>query len=408
MEKNSNVSRVTVETEVSDLVADRSCIALTESHRAIDNCVSIASLNCKNIKANFEYVKLLQASHNIIFLQETIDNLIYENFFIYSKSSMKDDSRRGRPYGGVMWLCKKTKKNPIVTFETERISTFELDDIFLIGVYLRFNDNNYQTLIEHESDIAQILDLVDKANQLNKKVAIIGDFNSDLSRNSQFDNVLKNIINNEDLICVDHWFTQQVDYTYFSGNNRSRIDHVLVNIKMAECIDQVNIMQDSINTSDHLALSLNLHLSNLNNFKTAKKNKKLRTDWTNLENRKIYENKLSELLVKLDLEKIMNADENEIVESMDILINNVNSCMRVAEKSIVQISKPKKHIKKKSWWDEEMQYIKEQINLAYLNYKNSYFKSNELKLVLQTLKKHFRFKQREKVKFGQKSFHRKI
>ena len=62
--------------------------------------------------------------------EENVDGFIdNQNFLKFCKSSMKDNYRRGRPYGGVMWMYKKSGLVPTVTFENDRISTFELGEM---------------------------------------------------------------------------------------------------------------------------------------------------------------------------------------------------------------------------------------------------------------------------------------
>jgi hypothetical protein len=83
------------------------------------NFQKIASLNCKNINANHEYISELIQEHNIVFLQETWARND-ENFSafnkqckIYHKSAMREDYTVGRPYGGIAWIVSENVKKHV-------------------------------------------------------------------------------------------------------------------------------------------------------------------------------------------------------------------------------------------------------------------------------------------------------
>ncbi len=150
----------------------------------------------------------------------------------YSKAATVHlGAHQGRPAGGVMWLLKKTINKPRIKFISNRISIVDFEDILLIGVYLRFDDKSIETLVEHQSDMAIIAELVEGAH--GRRVAVVGDFNSDLrrKRKTKFDKVLDTFIEENRLIVTDHLFTQAVDYTFRSHSKKSWIDHALVNSK---------------------------------------------------------------------------------------------------------------------------------------------------------------------------------
>ena len=63
---------------------------------------------------------------------------------------------------------------------------------------------------------------------------------------------------------------KQINYTYYKSNNKSRIDHVIVDINNTS-IEMV-IENSEINTSDHLALLIKVKYNN-------KKEQKLNTRW---------------------------------------------------------------------------------------------------------------------------------
>jgi len=171
-------------------------------------------LNCKNIKSNYVYINELLTEIDMLFLQETwlrgeetfeLD----KNFDCYQKSSMTEANTRGRPFGGLMWLLRKTAKKPKVKFITDRISTVMLSSTVIIGVYMRFNDQKKETMIEQSGDLDILTELIDKME--GKKVIIVGDFNMDLYRSSKFDKLLTRFIDNNNLLPIDLLFTQKTN-----------------------------------------------------------------------------------------------------------------------------------------------------------------------------------------------------
>ena len=56
-----------------------------------------------------------------------------------------------------------------------------------------------------------------------RRVAVVGDFNSDLrrKRKTKFDKVLKTLIEENRLIVVDQMFTQPIDFTFRSHDKKS-------------------------------------------------------------------------------------------------------------------------------------------------------------------------------------------
>ncbi len=143
-------------------------------------------------------------------------------FALYSKAvSTRLGTNQGRPSGGIMWLLKKSLNKSKVKFISDRISTVQFDDILLIGVYLRFDENSLETLVEHQNDMDRIAELVE--GSVGRRVAVVGDFNSDLrrKRKTKFDKVLKTLIEENRLIVVDQMFTQPIDFTFRSHDKKS-------------------------------------------------------------------------------------------------------------------------------------------------------------------------------------------
>lgn len=373
--------------------------------------ISLVTLNCKNVKTNFQYVKDLQRSSDIIFLQETWlganeDTKYLENksFNIHAHSSMPNGYIQdgGRPFGGTMWLVRDKIKHA-VHFHSDRISEIKLDDILIIGVYMMFNDGTRAAIEEMQANLSEIDEIIKNTDK--EKIGIIGDFNSDIQRNSNpnpFDKVLIDWIGKNNFVVCDQVFTQRIDHTYASGKGKSWIDHIIVNDKFASLIQQTNIEIDPINTSDHHALRVEF-VNNVNNVYTKKRNqdKCRKLDWNSRYIREEYERNVNTELSKIDTNKIINASQTDIVEKLEDICQEMYSALKTAEANTqTNVNKKRRHMKRKSWWDDEMTYLRQQISQAYIRYRDTGFLSEQYKNDLKKIRTHFRYKQRQKIKLG--------
>ena len=92
----------------------------------------------------------------------------------------------------------------------------------------------------------------------NKTFIIIGDCNGDINRNKyQNDIKLKQIINNQECKSIEN-INVQIDFTYYKANIKSKIDHIIVDKNYQGII--LEIEHNKLNTSDHLALVVKVHI----------------------------------------------------------------------------------------------------------------------------------------------------
>ncbi|RMZ96980.1 RNA-directed DNA polymerase from mobile element jockey-like, partial [Brachionus plicatilis] len=379
------------------------------------NVLKIGTLNCKNFKANYVYINELLEKNDILFLQETwlktnkeAKLLINPDFKFVHKSSIKSGNTRGRPYGGTAWILKKKINDKVkVTYFDDCISSCKIgDELWLIGVYLKFNNGTVEAILEHEEQIGKLLDIIENIYQQNStaKIAILGDFNSDLYRRTNFDDLMKHLIEFEQLTSIDTLYFQKTDHTFFNKNNKSKIDHILVNEKLTKNCKQANILNDikhKPNTSDHLAIEFeidfNLKLkSDCNNNYSKKKPK-----WNELDFRLEYEKRLCEKLNQLDTAKLARINKHNSKIILTELINELTSSMRCSINDIQQAEKNNqnnKHTKRKRWWDNEIQKMSDDVKNAYKQLDNIKpgDNINQLEAQLNELKKSYRRKQRQK------------
>jgi hypothetical protein len=274
---------------------------------------------------------------------------------------------------------------------------------------MRFNDGYLETIVEQENDTLKIQELIE--NNVNKQIIVLGDFNSDMWRDKKFDEVVANMIEKSNLVCFDLLFTQKINYTYKLGRGKSWVDHALVNQLLTERVVSVNILnkvEDQINTSDHRAMEVVIERFRQDKQMIVKRAKQIKLDWECLEVQEEYERNVNDEQMQINLNGISQASGSTVVARLDEMINEINSKLQKAvEKTKINFANVQnKYIKKKKWWDYEMTYIKQQINSAYIRYKNSNF-SVEHGSDYRKFRTHFRNKQREKIKLSQKRVQKK-
>ncbi|CAF0929830.1 unnamed protein product [Brachionus calyciflorus] len=139
------------------------------------------------------------------------------------------------------------------------------------------------SVVKFEALVSEILNLIEKIHLDNKdpNICILGGFNTDLERNSNFTEIFNLFVVCKSLIVADYLFTQKKDFTYKQNriikNDKdkteilrsvtSRIDHVLVNENFSKKVEQVNILNEQdhqSNTGDNLAIKIDLKKLNIN------------------------------------------------------------------------------------------------------------------------------------------------
>ncbi|RMZ99261.1 hypothetical protein BpHYR1_047827, partial [Brachionus plicatilis] len=168
---------------------------------------------------------------------------------------MNNYNGKGRPYGGVGWIVsKKLEKRYSVKLHTKRITSLEIGNLTLIGVYLTANNSKNESMIEHIIDIKDLETLIDELKRKNKEYIIVGDFNSDPIRNKKFDRELISLLSKRNLKCIEKEF-DNFEYTYSNDQHKSFIDHIVTTIETSNRVLNVTIVRpDPLNQSDHLPL----------------------------------------------------------------------------------------------------------------------------------------------------------
>ena len=201
----------------------------------------VSSYNCKSSKRNIGGIARLCENSDIVFLQEhwlfpsdlSSLNNVHQDFMSYGISSIdpSDSLILGRPYGGVAVLWKNDLAqfvNP-VSFNDDRIIGLECHinnvKILFLGVYLPYdNKRNFDQYVYYLSKLKSIIDDFDSPH-----VCLLGDFNADVYKQSEFGNELQSFCSGANLKIADVLMLPQSTITHVNDgtNTESWLDHVI-------------------------------------------------------------------------------------------------------------------------------------------------------------------------------------
>ena len=240
------------------------------------NTLSITSYNCEyanEIRLPF-FQYLIQRS-DFLLLQE---HGLYKSKFdwfdrlgdvSYHGVSAMDEKilLRGRPHGGVVILWKNSLKNKVtvVPIESTRLTAVTIEcnagKLLLVNVYMPCDDNKVRgNVVEYKdilNDICVLCNSVDATF-----LCIMGDLNTEFSRNNAQTKALETFITSNDLSCYSLAAKENVPFTYISkiNGNRSLIDHCILSENLSDFIVDYSSIDSVHNASDHLAIQCTLSL----------------------------------------------------------------------------------------------------------------------------------------------------
>jgi len=199
-------------------------------------------------------------------------NKLSTDFEFYGISAMdnilKRDILRGRPFGGVGTLIRKSwcqqfnKVSCIVC--AERYVIVALDELILINVYLPSANN----VSERDELCSVLVSLSHDLEALNLSYAVLGgDVNCDVSCNSSNAKIINDAFSNMGLQNCMLGLKEPVSFKFTfcapSRNAFSHIDHFFIGPCLTGQINSLNVVYDISNFSDHLPLILNVKSSAL-------------------------------------------------------------------------------------------------------------------------------------------------
>ncbi|RMZ95611.1 hypothetical protein BpHYR1_053524 [Brachionus plicatilis] len=181
---------------------------------------------------------------------------------------------------------------------------------------------------------------------------------------------MKHLIEFEQLTSIDTLYLQKTDHTFFNKNNKSNIDHILVNEKLTKNCKQANILNDikhKTNTSDHLAIEFEIDFNLKLKSDCKNNNSKKKPKWNELDFRLEYEKRLCEKLNQLDTARLARINKHNSKIILTELINELTSSMICSINDIQQAeknNKNNKHTKRKRWWNNEIQKMSDDVKNA--------------------------------------------
>jgi len=230
--------------------------------------IRIATWNCKGIKTKLDFLNIMLKNEkwDIILLQETwlfefdkfyCDNIHPDYCGISHSSINSTEYIKGRPYGGLAFLWKKTL-SPFIQaqpLEDPRISSTILsvnyESMEIFNVYFPTADDAHG-----QSDyLSRISMYCDKSDY--SSILIGGDFNCDPLRHKRKFLELKDVCNINSLVMIDVKLLPKNTYTFHNNLNTamSWIDHFAVTESLSNDCD---VQITPATPSDHGILTVTL------------------------------------------------------------------------------------------------------------------------------------------------------
>ena len=175
-------------------------------------------------------------------------------------------NKEGRPFGGKCWVIAnhiKVKSHEVLNNDVMvlEINNGSDQSVFLVGIWLPFDDNSYDRLANIQSNISLLETFL--AQHENEQVFILGVFNCDTKRNKRFDKIFNNFILKNNLFDCISLFELQFNFTYNLLNYYLIIDHVLIDKTAILSVSECKIVVHPFNTSDHNPITWTFNPSNI-------------------------------------------------------------------------------------------------------------------------------------------------
>ena len=237
--------------------------------------IKVASYNLKGLSSSKSELCNLCRSHSLVCVQEhwlfpndmSLLNDVHSDFRGIGVSAMDPTEGiiTGRPYGGVGILWDKQIDSIISILETGEnwmtCVSLKIQDskLFIISVYLPYEKNDNSE--EFVNCLAKLESFIAECDS--SSVYELGDFNTDITRNSFFSRELDNYIERTSCILSDHVFIKD-GFTYVSDawGTTSWLDHCLATEDAHRAITNIDILYDYI-ASDHKPVTVNIRVKDL-------------------------------------------------------------------------------------------------------------------------------------------------
>ena len=270
--------------------------------------LKLCTFNCCSLRKNVNLVReLCNKSFDIIFLQETLvtEDRLGDLAFInelydyigtgahYSDKALA--SNAGRCEGGLACLWKRDGNfniNKIVTDDKFIVLQLQMGNktILLVNVYIKSDLWEARTQNAYLECLSQLEHIIASFNF--DSIYFLGDFNADPFNGRAWTN-LCGFMSKNSLECFDFKLLDSSTFTFVSfGNSYTRwLDHIVGRDTIDTTLSKACVLYDMVG-SDHLPLSLTLHVSNIKENKdclfSEKNDKEVKyVNWDNLTDKEI-------------------------------------------------------------------------------------------------------------------------
>jgi hypothetical protein len=217
-------------------------------------------------------------------------------------------SDKGRYSGGIGFIVNQEIKCEH-EFINDNIAILLINKLMILNVYLPYYDGkNTLNYANYEISIKIISSLLEKYDKLGFEIILVGDFNTDFSKNIEYSKLLLQMCKSQNMRSADIDNEQTVQYTYYKKFKnviiKTWIDHMFVMTKHSQNIKYMKILDRSeINNGDHnpLIMTYKLKLSPdcktiINEMKTQFKE----PNWLDPFQREAYKSIVKKNVVKLE------------------------------------------------------------------------------------------------------------
>ena len=336
----------------------------------------ISSYNCQSSKRNIGGISKLCNVSDIVFIQEhwlfpsdlPILNNIHHEFMSYGISSIdpSDGLLLGRPYGGVavMWKNKLASHVKPISYDDDRIVGLECHlngiKVLLLGVYLPYDSrHNFDQYVYYLAKLKSIIDEFDSPY-----VCILGDFNADVIKQSEFGKELEAFCYECNLDIADVMMLPQPSVTHVNDGNgtESWLDHIVCTKAFYSVVHNVHI-DLSIVSSDHFPMSLKVDLT-LNDCPDSGEapecddNGRWVVDWTLVDDASLnkfavsVEEELSNIIVPYDVVHCRTSACHVHKDAIRVYYEEIVNCIRNASRSTVAKRIGGRHKRSIPGWSE--------------------------------------------------------
>ena len=364
---------------------------------------NIVNFNCWGYKSSSSYVEELCKRNDIVFLNEhwlkpyemcNVQSYFKKlGFWTYFKSSMDPEKiHYGRSYGGLGFICKPSANNYIsfrqLHYDSDRICSIQIIHnsvplLTVIGVYMPF----YNGSKENMELYIELLDVLQSLAETYSDTHLMfcGDFNTALPQKStlcqnwykqkpfnHYSLLLHDFMYNNNLLAANFNFKQNINYTYFKGQDKTYIDHVLVPGYYLDSVSNCVILNEHDQcTSDHYPIKTMVRFSlKINNMSAKGRDFSYpKPDWNNVNFKKAYSNHVKTLLdqmyISTDEITCKHDAENYVNEYCNNLRDALHDAVAKSNNDSTCNKKRKQH-----WWNQSCKVARNRLHFWFSLWKS--------------------------------------